>query len=122
MEASLNAVQRGRLGEACVASYLSERGFCIEQRNYRVLGGEIDIIARDAQYLLFVEVKARSTRSYGAPAQAVDARKQKRILQAAQRYLAEHPCGLQPRFDVAQVRLKGERAYLYDYLENAFGA
>ncbi|MHB8707554.1 MAG: YraN family protein [Desulfuromonadales bacterium] len=111
----------GKQGEELAARYLEQRGFTIVARNHRTPIGELDIIARDRRYLLFVEVKTRRSNAFGAPAEAVGAHKQRQILRAAQWFLmtARYP-GLQPRFDVISV-LAGRGEPAISHIPNAFG-
>lgn len=91
--------------EQAVQEYLKSHGFVILEMNYRCRQGEIDIIAKEDNYYVFIEVKYRSTTDYGLPGEAVGPAKQKRISMAAQYYLYSH--GLSEdtpvRFDVAGV-------------------
>ena len=86
--------------------YLKKQGYCIVERNYYTPYGEIDIIAQQDKVLVFVEIKYRSNRRYGAATDAVDHRKQWRISKSAMYYYAYHgyeeqrPC----RFDVITVQ------------------
>ena len=94
----------GARGEALAAQFLQRKGYRIRERNYRTRLGEIDLIAEKDGVLAFVEVKLRHGLGMGSPAQAVDARKQKRIRQAAQLYLQRTGQADRPlRFDVAEV-------------------
>lgn len=90
---------RGAQAEALAADYLVARGFVILARNYRTRRGEIDLIARDGDTLVFVEVRLRTRNDYGGAAASVTPRKQQRIVAAALAYLSrlrrEPPC----RFD-----------------------
>lgn len=101
----MNKRQTGTAYEEKAARYLEEKGFKILERNYRCRQGEIDLIARDGAYLVFVEVKYRRSSRLGCPAEAVDGRKQQRIRRAAFHYCYErripedHPC----RFDVISI-------------------
>lgn len=82
----------GRWGEATAAAYLRERGYVILGRNERSRYGEIDLLARAPDgMLVFVEVKTRTSRSFGYPEEAVDARKLEHLVRAAEAYLLEHP-------------------------------
>ena len=94
----------GPWGERCAAEYLRRRGFTLVACNYRCRFGEIDIIARNREYLTFVEVKLRKSTAFGQPGEFVDRRKQERLRAAAQMYLSENPTALQPRFDVVEIR------------------
>lgn len=100
-----SAAKRGADGEAIAAVYLERQGFCISARNYRVRRGEIDLIAEDDTYLLFVEVKTRRAGAWLRGEEAVDAHKQARLLAAAEEYLLSAPCEKQPRFDVISIEL-----------------
>lgn len=93
----------GALGERAAAAWLPRRGCAIVGANYRTRMGEIDLIAQDGDFLAFVEVKTRARDAVALPREAVDARKQARIVRAALFYLAQHPTPLQPRFDVVEV-------------------
>ena len=94
---------RGRWGEEQAAEYLRRKGFRVTDINWKCRFGEIDLIAEDGVYLCFVEVKLRKTAAYGSAAAFVDWRKQQRLRTAAELYLAGHPTGLQPRFDVIEI-------------------
>lgn len=116
----------GTWGEEYAARHLLQQGWNILRRNYYSRYGEIDIIAFDAQYILFVEVKTRAPGSWSTPAQAVDKAKQRRLLLTAQAFLAQYPVNLQPRFDVCEVYLNppaGDSAPVLaniNYIHNAF--
>jgi putative endonuclease len=81
---------------------LTEQGVQIVQRNFRGKTGEIDIIARDMNTLVFLEVRARSNRFFSGAAGSVDWRKQQRIIRTAQLFLQRHPqwASMPSRFDV----------------------
>ena len=111
---------RGLWGEAQAEAYLVNQGYRIAARRYRCRYGELDLVAERGDILAFVEVKLRSGR-WEAPREAVTVRKQEKLRRAAEHYLLEHPCDLQPRFDVAEVwggpDMDGTRI---EYYENAF--
>ncbi len=115
----MNRRQIGRMGEEKAADYLAKRGYQILERNYRCRLGEIDLIAKDGRYLVFIEVKYRTNGGCGDPAEAVDFKKQNKIYQTARYYLYRHgysenqPC----RFDVAAVYGNGS----IRYVTHAFG-
>ncbi len=98
---------RGDRGEDAVAMRLCERGYRILCRNYVARHGEIDIIAEDDTYILFIEVKSRrlgqDRNRFGRPASAVSREKQRHILWAAEEYLHKYPTEKMPRLDVAEV-------------------
>lgn len=112
-----NKRETGSVHEKRVAAFLEKNGFQILAMNYRCRTGEIDIVARDKEYLVFVEVKYRSTDRTGYALEAIDKRKAIQVRRTAAVYLYEHhypedtPC----RFDAAGV--DGGRI---TYIENAF--
>lgn len=112
-----NKRQIGVRYERMAADYLRDRGVMILEMNYRSRGGEIDLIALDGRYLVFVEVKYRRDRRKGDPAEAVTAYKQHHIRKTAERYLYEHQYGEDTacRFDVISI-LKAE----ISWIKNAF--
>ena len=96
--------ENGKLGEDFVAVLLEKKGFHIIARNFRRKCGEIDLIAANREFLIFVEVKTRTVGSLVSPAEAVNLSKQKKIIKTAMLYLAQSQTNLQPRFDVFEVR------------------
>lgn len=97
----------GAHGEEMAVRYLRKHRFKILERNFTTPLGEIDIIARQGRTLAFVEVKTRSSRAFGSPAEAVGSRKQHQIIKAANWYLATgRGKELQPRFDVVSVLVR----------------
>jgi putative endonuclease len=99
----------GRFGEQLAVAYLTASGLSVLQTNWRCPAGEVDIIARDGDVLVFVEVKTRSTLAFGAPAEAISAAKATRIRGLAVRWMderrQEHPGEYWSdlRFDVVAV-------------------
>jgi putative endonuclease len=103
---SLMRKRTGKEGEDLAADYLVDAGFKIVERNYRCVFGEIDIVAKEGETLVFVEVKSRRSGAYGSPQMAVSREKQKKISQVALHYLQENRLGHRPaRFDVVAVKL-----------------
>ncbi len=114
--------QLGRRGEDQAAQFLETAGYQILARGYRGSGGEIDLVARRGDSLVFVEVKSSGSAAGGHPEERVDQRKRNHLRRAAQHYLAGRPdAGLQPRFDVIAVQWEGGAAQIV-HLENAFPA
>ncbi len=115
--------KRGNAGEDLTAQYLREKGFIITKRNFHSRYGEIDIIAENEQYILFVEVKTRQAGSFVSAAESVDVHKRRKLVATAEEYLMRSFCTLQPRFDVAEITLFGKterKEYKINYIENAF--
>ncbi len=99
----------GQFGENVAAEELERRGYEILARRYRTRHGEIDIVARDGDTIVFVEVKARATAEFGTAAEAVTAWKQRRLAAMATDYLARSrvaPCPC--RFDVVAIDGMGD--------------
>jgi putative endonuclease len=96
----------GKSGEDLACAELRRRGYAILERRYRTRFGEIDIVARDGEVTVFVEVKARNGREFGGGAAAVTAWKQRRVSQMAIDYIARHRLHDRPcRFDVVAVEM-----------------
>ena len=112
----------GDFGEERAARYLRWKGYRIVERNFRCRQGEIDIIAERRDFLVFVEVKLRKDERFAEAREFVTAAKQRRILAAAQLWLAQHESERQPRFDVIEIYApQGERGPVrIEHLENAF--
>lgn len=100
---------KGRLGEDAVCAELVKRGHRIIARNYRKPFGEIDIISEHDGCIVFTEVKTRKYGSMVSGLEAVDRRKQGKIIATADFYLSENQPKLQPRYDIAEVEItRGE--------------
>lgn len=116
MQAKTNdtTVARGREAETQAAAYLLVRGLRLVSRNFRVRGGEIDLIMRDGETVVFVEVRQRSRSDFGGAGASITASKQRRIVLAARHWLARRgDCAC--RFDC--VLIDGERL---EWLRDAF--
>ena len=105
----------GLRGEMQAARYLRRQGMRVLARRYRTPHGEIDLIARDGEYLVFVEVKTRPRGVIGEGAQAVGADKRRHLAFAAQYYMKTHGLTDKARFDVIEITASGLR-----HLKNAF--
>jgi putative endonuclease len=105
----------GAAGEDAASAYLKSIGYRIVTRNLRGPGGEIDIVARDGETIVFVEVKARTSRRFGSALGAVDARKRARLRSVAADYLQFVAPNARARFDV--LTFEGATPRLY---RNAF--
>ena len=93
----------GAWGEATAAQYLRNKRYEILAVGYRCRFGEIDLIAKNRKYLVFVEVKLRKNADFAAAREHVDHFKQDRIRVTASMYLSQNPTKLQPRFDVIEI-------------------
>ena len=113
----MNKRQVGTDYERLAGEYIKKQGYEIFEYNFRCRMGEIDIVAKDGKYLVFVEVKYRRNNRTGSPLEAVDIKKQHTISKVASYYCLTHGCGEgQPcRFDV--IAIDGEE---YTLIKNAF--
>jgi putative endonuclease len=112
----------GKTGEDLACAELERRGYAIIARRYRRRGGEIDIVSRDGETIVFVEVKTRESRCFGAAAEAVTAFKRRRIAQLAADYMARHRLfDCRCRFDVVSIHFDSGRAEI-EVFQNAFDA
>ena len=93
----------GAWGEALVAEYLRKKKYTVVAAGYRSRFGEIDLIAENMQFLVFVEVKLRKSAAFAQAREYVDRRKQDKIRVTASIFLSQYPTKLQPRFDVVEV-------------------
>lgn len=109
----------GKIGENIATKYLEQIGYEILQRNFECKLGEIDIIAKDKEEIVFVEVKTRANMLYGKPKEAVDTIKQKHIYKSAEFYIyIKHLENLPVRIDVIEVYKKKEK-YILNHIKNA---
>lgn len=112
----------GARGEALAAALLARAGYRIAARNVRAAGVELDLVAVRGGLVVVVEVKTRRGRGFGAPEEAVDARKRARLVRGGQAWLREHrPRARRLRFDVVSCEL-GAAGWSLRHLEDAFGA
>lgn len=113
----------GRHAEQLALHYLEERGLRLLERNFRSRHGEIDLVMREADCLVFVEVRYRRGTRYGGAAASVDGNKQARLVSTALYYQLRHPaCATQPtRFDVVALTTQGEATSI-EWIRDAFQA
>lgn len=109
----------GSEGEAVAARYLKRRGYTIVGQNYACRFGEIDVIAQNREYIVFVEVKTRKNEEFAAAREFVTPAKQARVQKAAMLWLQQNETDLQPRFDVIEVIGRGITQKI-NHIENAF--
>ena len=113
--------QLGDAGEELAVRALQARGLIIVARNYRCTAGEMDVIARDGDALVFVEVKTRRGDQFGTAAEAVNARKQQKLIDVAETYLqAQQLDDVDWRIDVVAVEMDARgKLLLVEVIENA---
>ena len=100
----------GSYGEELAARFLERNGYKILERNFRIRGGEIDIVAKDGEYLVFVEVKARWSHEYGLPVESITPWKIKALLKTALFYCMKIKWGDQPyRLDMVSIDFADDR-------------
>jgi putative endonuclease len=121
MDQSKHKIDIGKIGEDIAVKFLSEKGYDIIERNYHYGHGEIDIVAKDNNFLVFVEVKTRLNLELGEPEYAVNQKKIKQIKKMAELYLfdkeiEEADC----RFDVIAILLDDKENPKITHYENAF--
>ncbi len=110
----------GNRGEAVAARYLERLGYQVRERNFRCPLGEIDLVAVNGEFIVFVEVKTRSAGAPLPPAESVTARKRAKVRQLGEYYCARHiELPLQPRFDVVSI-VVGAGGDAVEHLVNAF--
>jgi putative endonuclease len=114
----------GRWGEAHAANYLQQQGYTVIARNVRTPYGEIDLIVQHVSegetIAVFVEVKTRTSKTFGYPEEAITPRKQLNLVSAAQHYLQEHPdLDKNWRIDVIAIERYPERSPIINHFENA---
>ncbi len=112
-------IKKGKEGEDLAADYLKKKGFEIIERNYRHKRLEIDLIVKKNNWLIFVEVKMRSSDAYGYPENFVDYKKVKNIVTGAEEYTYQQNWQGNVRFDIVSIReIRGEREIVH--IEDAF--
>ncbi|HNP93987.1 MAG TPA: YraN family protein [Cyclobacteriaceae bacterium] len=99
-------IKKGELGEQLAANFLTEKGYDILERNYRYKHSEIDLIVKKDNWLVFVEVKTRTSEAFGYPENFVDDKKAEKILEGAEQYLFETNWDGNVRYDIISIMLK----------------
>lgn len=109
----MNNIDKGKFGEMMAALYLEKQGYEIVEQNFRCRLGEVDIICKKNNQIIFVEVKTRTSDSYGTPGEAVNKDKKNKIRKVAALYMmSEKITNYQVKFDVMEIVL--------NHIENAF--
>lgn len=109
----------GKLGEETAKNYLEQKGYDIICTNYKAGKLEIDIIARAENFIVFAEVKTRNSSEIIEPEAAVNRKKQKQIIKAADIYLSENNINTEARFDIITV-LNTDKGFVISHIEDAF--
>ena len=111
----------GQVGEDTAARYLEEQDYRILCRNYRNSFGELDIVAKDGEDFVFVEVKTRTSATYGRPAEAVSYQKRRKLSLMAMFYMNRYRlCRVPCRFDVIEVDLRRPEGEQIHHIRHAF--
>ncbi len=115
-----NHIETGNIGEQLAKEYLIEKGYKILETNWRFSKAEVDIIAKDKDMLVFIEVKTRSYDYYGAPESFVTEKKEALLFDAANRYMELIQHDWEIRFDVIGIIMKDIGNYQLKHTEDAF--
>ena len=119
-------VDTGRYAEQWACHFLRQQGLKLVARNFRCRTGEIDLVMRDGDQLVFVEVRFRKNNTYGSPAESIDLRKQARVIRCAEYFLQRSAtlARLPARFDVVTLTSAKEQDGLFEthWIRNAFEA
>lgn len=110
----------GEQAESLACAYLQEAGLVLVTRNYRCPRGELDLIMRQHDTLVFVEVRYRRSAAFGTPAETIDTRKRERLLAAARHYLLHRSPEQACRFDV--IAISGRAPHNIEWIRNAIQA
>jgi putative endonuclease len=120
LKAEITKLQKGRNAEDIAMEYLIVNGYEILATNWRSGKAEIDIIAKDFDHLVFIEVKSRSYDTLGKPENAVNAKKEQMIIRGATSYMDQHNYEGKIRFDVISIILRSEQDFDLEHFEDAF--
>jgi putative endonuclease len=112
-------IKKGKEGEDMAARFLIEKGYEIVRRNYRYKQSEIDLIVKKDNWLIFVEVKLRSSDAYGYPEDFVDYKKAKNVIDGAEQYPYENDWQGNVRYDIVSIRLLKDKTEIIQ-IEDAF--
>jgi putative endonuclease len=116
----MRRIRTGKLGEDLAVAHLQKAGYQIIAQNYRCLYGEVDIVARDGDTIVFVEVKSRKSETFGEPQEAVGPEKRKKLSRISLHYLQQKQLEtFNARFDVMAVKMSPEGNRI-NLIRNAF--
>jgi len=111
--------QFGRRGEELALAFYKENQYTIVEKNWQLNHLEVDIIAKNDEYIVFCEVKTRSGDAFGVPQQSVTKQKQQNIIRAANYYVLKNQISLEVRFDIISIVFNGEQ-YSLEHIPFAF--
>lgn len=109
----------GKKGEEIAENYLLENSYLILEKNWRYQKAEIDLIVQKGDFIVFVEVKTRSSIDFGNPEDFVSEKQQKRIINAAHEYLIQKDTDHEARFDIIAIVKQGNE-YIIEHIDDAF--
>ncbi len=110
----------GKQGEDEAVTYLLQKGYEILERNWRFSRAETDIIARENNTIIFIEVKARTSFAFGYPEESVSLAKQKLLVKAAENYMYQKQLPFECRFDVLAIFRSKNNDWMIKHFEDAF--
>ena len=110
---------RGKSGECAAGEYLKTAGYIIIEINYHCRFGEVDIIAKNDEFLVFAEVKTRKRGAMISGLESVNSHKIRRIMRTAELFLSQHEYELQPRIDVIEMLDENGCLTVVNHIENA---
>jgi len=113
-------IHTGESGERIAFNYLKKRAYIILERNWRYSRAEIDIIAEKEGFLVFIEVKTRTSTLFGKPEIFVNKRKKALIVDAANSYMYQQQYYGEFRFDIIAILMKNQTEYAIKHFEDAF--
>ncbi|MBC8525330.1 MAG: YraN family protein [Candidatus Cloacimonetes bacterium] len=117
----MNAKELAQFGEDLATRFLEHNDYQIIERNYHSIYGEIDIVCKKDNQLIFVEVKARKSFKFGGPLEAVTEKKRQKIIKTAYHFLAKHQLELSVRFDIITIQyIPKNNDYKFEHIKNAF--
>lgn len=112
--------ETGKIGEQLARTFLESKGYHILEFNWRYRKAEIDLIAKDNEILVFIEVKTRSTDLFGQPTESISPRKKRLLSDAASVYMEQIGHDWAIRFDVISIIYRDEQHYTLEHFEDAF--
>ena len=117
----MNRKELAKFGEDLATRFLKHNDYKIIERNYHSIYGEIDIICKKDNQLIFVEVKARKSLKFGEALEAITEKKRGKIIKTAYHFITKHQLDLSIRFDIITIQyISKEKGYKFEHIKNAF--